>query len=395
MKILFVCSLFLFLPFTLVEPGNLSAQQLVAYDMTRINVPTSISGGRMSVNNLGIVIEGDGYIHDQNGLIGNGTPETTYSIYDLADVPANWTGMNLHNGNDDDFEIVGRIIDPNGVMRGFYVDLSVVNPQTGKSDFELLPDLGSPFSAARAINNDGDIAVQYQLPDGSWSVYVTNRVDFNTTTPLGYAVANAWPFHMNNRIYDTGTGQLIRNAQLMVELPNRDISLYTLGDPVSEVKNLDVLAGENVQGQDLNDYGDICGRIDETQIVPDRGKKTKTITVSKAMLYEYPFVNAPLQISSNSGAWGTNNEGDVVFESEYYSAYFWRGGSSFDLDDFVIGSTDDVEFWFNRDSLQPHDINERGASGFGQIVVSVAKATGNRRNRTTERRLYLLTPIVQ
>ena len=326
MKFLIVCGL-LFLPFVVLTPVELSAQQLVAYSMTRIDVPTSNSGGRIRVNNRGIVRVDDGYIHDQNGLIGNGTLDTTYSIYDLADIPGDWNDLVLHNGNDDGFEVVGRIIDPVGVMRGFYVNLSIVNPQTGKSDFQLLPDLGSPISGARVINNDGDIAVQYQLPDGSWSVYITNREDLNLPIPLGYEIANSWPFHMNNRLYDTG--DLIRNAQLMVELPNGDTSLYTIGDPISEVENLDALAGVDIQCQDLNDLGDVSGRTIETQIVPDKGKKTKTIIVSRAMLFESPFVSAPVEVGGiNTSAWGTNNAGDVVGDPETASspAFLTRDG---------------------------------------------------------------------
>lgn len=397
MKFLFVCSL-LCLPFTVLKPVELSAQQLTAYNMTRIDVPTSFSGGRVRVNNLGIVRVEEGHIHDQNGLVGNGTLNTTYSIYDLADVPADWTNLVLHNGNDGNLEVVGRIIDPVGVMRGFYVDLSIVNSPTGKSNFQLLPDLGSPLSAARAINNDGDIAVQYQLPDGSWSVYVVHRDNLGAFTLLGYEIANSWPFHMNNRIYDAGTGQLVRDAQLMVELPNGDISLYTLGDPVSEVRNLDVLAGENVQGMDLNDYGDVSGRINRSEVVPGKGKKTRIVNTTKAMLFQSPFVSAPMEIAGIDTAWGTNNAGDVVGtsdSSESAVAVLVKNGVSFNLNDYVTGPIEELDFWFGGRAFA-HDINERNSTGFGQIVVSVSQTgKGRNRQRGVERRLYLLTPVVQ
>jgi subtilisin-like proprotein convertase family protein len=70
-----------------------------------------------------------------------------------------------------------------------------------------------------------------------------------------------------------------------------------------------------------------------------------------------------------------------------------RDSVTYDFDDYVGGPVEELQFWFDRTGIFVHDINERGISGFGQAVVSVAK--WNQSNGGyVERRLYLLTPTV-
>jgi hypothetical protein len=370
--------------------------------MERIDIPASFSGGqKTAVNNLGVVRVdyADDYFYDQHGLIGVGTPNTTYTLAELANIPPEWTNVIIHDMTDDDLEIVGRASNDLGDYRAFYVDLATIDPATGKAEFQLLPTNGSSRSGARGINNAGDIAVQFELPDGSWSVYLTHRDNLSAVMPLNFEVANSQVFKLNNRISDPVTHGTLRQAQLLFELPSGDLAHYTIGDPVSAILNLTEAAGEHLTGNDLVDIGDVWGRINRQEEVPGRRGRTNIVDVQVGMSFQYPFDSLPNEIVGIRETRAANNSADFVGDSVDGSIVAIRNGITYNISDLIMGPSDELNFWLARSEQKVYDINERDSTGFGQILVSASliTTTGRGRNQTqiTERRLYLLTPVLQ
>jgi hypothetical protein len=386
--------------------GTADAQQIpVEYRIERI--PVADKSVVNDINNLSMVVGYHepnepglrvGYIYDHLGIVG--APKTVHAldewITDLDGSPeASCLGIN------DAGQVVGYlnyIVDDNTMGRkGFILDLDIFSA-TPTPTWQYLP--APPNSTdfyGRRINNVGDVIVPFKQDD-TYRAYLFNPNNFDPNDPTtNYDVltdpVTGVPLSLDNYLVTLNSSRQVVGIQLSGGpfrlTPGVRLESLPLGwEPLS-----------------INDSGTIAGTA-RAEIATGKGKKTQTINVAARI-----DAQGNVQVLAGQRSFSTdiNHSGDILITTQQYSLpevpYVYHsetngnaGHGLLNLDDLVFGVTEDITFWFEADAIAGSAMNNRDATGFGQVVVNawVSTTTGNRKNRVTtkEYRKFLLTPVL-
>ncbi len=148
----------------------------------------------------------------------------------------------------------------------------------------------------------------------------------------------------------------------------------------------------------MNDLGEIAG---EAQVaVTGSGRRGKTILSWRGIRFDdqgYDF----FPLTSEARSWNINNSRDVLgtivtYDGSREAQFLVHDSNLIYLDEVVTGDQDDVNFWLASTNFGKGEMNDRGATGYGQVFIraQVAVTTGKGRKQTTtyETRFFILTP---
>jgi hypothetical protein len=250
--------------------------------------------------------------------------------------------------------------------RAFALDLTRENPVV-----DILPDVGSDFSAGMQINENGDILGVYRNAEGTFDGWMFNpglygdlwtRVPRDDGTPLDMSseVPEYLPLtgHATNfRLNNPSDG---RHAQIAGVDSTGVAFRYTLGDDDPEVFPELNLYVSSIGA--LNDSETFCG------LIRVAGAKRNKSSVALA---PFRYNTAVQQLPDFSQMpQDMNSSGDIVFFNIVYRD--WEDGLGeryVALDDIVVGSDADLTAWFGKDAVDCFELNDRaGASHSGEIA---------------------------
>ena len=345
------------------------------------------------MNNVGKVVgfyynaadEMRGFLYDSaadlQGPIGHAVDLNT--VVDANTIPAGW---NIASGNDinDQGDIVGLLMQAGPVSSeleycGCVIDMHSTPPQVIPIPDELL----GPRCSAYQINEDGDVAGAYRLPDGTWALYLYNPglygnlaygpMDLGVISPTNTIVLSDRIAGCGNSPGDPGYARVVAGVVNGVQ----DSQVFLLApwtdSPPSTFANLRTVF-------DMNRVGTFCGEGWFDVVVH---RRTTQVLAPYIRRLDGPAVPLNEGRQYNNPAKGINKNEDAISSPPADSSLtlYHADLGPLDINALVIGTAEDVSLW-RAATRSVRDINDRfsmlrGADGslerplpkhFGQIV---------------------------
>lgn len=248
--------------------------------------------------------------------------------------------------------IVGELAVECGPPRGFAIDLAAETPVV-----DLLPVIESTCSRPIQINENGDILIIYQDCSGEETAFLFNPGVYGAD-PHVRELRDGLPLDFSDDVDSLQllpTGESPRTFQLNNPFQGRPAQVlgttveglpfrYTTIDddhPEGQYEEFDL---QVLSATAINDEGAFCGRSQ----IPLNKKKYKT---EPYRYYEGDagpiFEVLPTRYQNDKTAYDINNQRDMVTTCMVYLDD-WRDW--IELDDLVVGTSEDVARWFELDA---------------------------------------------
>lgn len=349
------------------------------YLLTIPQMPAAATGGPIinDLNNRGQVV---GWYQDAQGQKGFlYDPSIPGGVIDLSSlslpgIPAGYRISSAVGINDHEV-LVGYLTNDFGASGAhriaFALDWAAESPVV-----DLLPNMGSPFSYGRKINENGDILGIY---DTIQTAYLFNpglyagdpairalrdgqAVDFSNDT------TSALPF--GSQIINNPVGN--SPARVAGKDSNGVAFRYTTGLEPNYEPFPDIVLGDNLGG--INDAGTFCGVKNVRTMI----RKNQYETTRVPFRYTSAIDTLPID-QAYAIAGDINNSGDVVGNTALYRTEWGGWRQLTDLP--VVGQNDDMLFWFTGSPV-PKQIGDRvTADDAGYVTGGISG------------KLFVLTPV--
>ncbi len=365
----------------------------IRYQINYFTAPGDGHFGRVRAMNSSCVMVGNyhpathtgyayGFIYDQRA-----NPTRAIDLNDLVQIPGEIPGAPVWY-IDEGFSIndrgallvsVQKILhhlttDPEYQRRGLLID-TTVTPWTA-TWIPVVPPLWNPdetpkICIGRQINNNGDLLGGYSDGGTQHGAFLYNTGLYSASEPETPTVL---PFTTSSYVVSSfNDPSLYRPLQVVGRLGDANGTPFRYTPEYADLETFPELSSPAITG--INDSGEFCGRIS----VPTQKN------VSKYVLRPFRF-NPDLQVSptllgnelEHAGLIGEdiNNTSDVMADGFGKMYLFHSTKGALNMDNLVIGTTEEVNTWLAQYFSSDPYLTERDATGFPWIGCRCSETLG-------------------